>query len=122
MKKKIVVTDDDPGVQEIFKIIFEKAGYNTVVLGNPKPLLENQHQDADIFLLDRQLSGVDGLDICRYLKQNENTRHTPVIIVSASPNIKTLCFDAGADEFIEKPFSKKYMLERIEESIRNHKV
>ncbi len=122
LRKKIVVVDDDPGVQEIFKIIFEKAGYDTVVLPQPRPLLEDKHQDADIYLLDKQLSGVDGLTICKYLKQNALTCDKPVFMVSATPNLDIAAAEAGADGFIEKPFLKKDLLAKIEESLRNHNV
>ena len=120
MKQKIVITDDDPGIQEIYHLIFEKEGYDTVVLPNPKPLLQNEHQDADIYLLDKQLSGSDGLEICRYLKQNEPTRNKPVIIISANPNARALYKEAGADDFIEKPFLKKELLAKVANVLMQH--
>jgi len=120
MKQKIVITDDDPGVLEIFKIIFEKEGYDTVVLSSPKPLLQNQYLDADIYLLDKQLSGADGIEICKFLKQNEQTHDKPVLIISANPNAKALSEAAGADDFIEKPFLKKDLLEKVAQILRQH--
>jgi DNA-binding response OmpR family regulator len=114
MKWKIVIADDDPSVLEIFQIIFEKAGYETTTLSNPKPLLQNQYIDADIFLLDKQMSGADGIEICKHLKQNECTRDKPVLIISANPNAKALSEEAGADDFIEKPFLKKDLLAKVD--------
>ena len=119
MKRKIVIADDDPGVLEIFQIIFEKEGYETVTLSNPKPLLQNQYQDADIYLLDKQMSGADGIEICRYLKQQEQTRHKPVLIISANPNARKLSEEAGADDFIEKPFLKKELLAKVARNMRH---
>jgi DNA-binding response OmpR family regulator len=58
MKKKILVTDDDEGVQEIFKLIFEKEGYEVEVLGEANKIFENEYNIPDLFLLDRQLSGL----------------------------------------------------------------
>src|SRR4051812_29737090 len=113
MKRKIVITDDDPGVLEIFKIIFEKEGFETITLSSPKPLLQNEYLDADIYLLDKQLSGSDGIEICKYLKQNEQTRNKPVLIISANPNARIASEEAGADDFIEKPFLKKELLAKV---------
>jgi len=122
MKHKIVIVDDDPGVLEIFKIIFEKEGFDTNTLSNPKPLLQNQYMDADIYLLDKQLSGADGIEICKYLKQNELTRHKPVLIISANPNAKALSQEAGADDFIEKPFLKKDLIAKVRSTIEQQCV
>ena len=119
MKLKIVIADDDPGVLEIFKIIFEKEGYDTITLSNPKPLLQNQYMDADIYLLDKQMSGTDGIEVCRYLKQQEHTRDKPVLIISANPTARALSVEAGADDFIEKPFLKKELLAKVARNIKH---
>ncbi len=113
MKYKIVIADDDPGVLEIFQIIFEKEGYETITLSNPKPLLQNQYMDADIYLLDIQMSGMDGIEVCKYLKQHEQTKDKPVIIISANPGARALSEEAGADDFIEKPFLKRELLAKV---------
>ncbi len=116
-KKNIVVTDDDPGIRDIFKIIFESAGYNVQVITNGDDLLNNKFDIPDLFLLDKQLSGVDGIDVCRYLKRQKTTSHLPVIMISANPHIAKLSKEAGADAYIEKPFEVKYLLEMVERYI-----
>src|SRR5688500_14048010 len=103
MKKRILITDDDPGVQDIFRIIFEKAGYDVVIIANAREILDNKFECPHIFLLDKQLSGIDGLDVCRHLKSQDNTKNIPVM-VSATPGLDTLSKQAGADDFLEKPF------------------
>ena len=113
MKKKILVTDDDPGVQDIFKIIFEKAGYDVTINDNGNAILENNFDNPNLFLLDKQLSGVDGLDICKYLKSQEGTRDIPVIMVSATPGLAPLAKSAGADDYLEKPFHLKDLLAMV---------
>lgn len=116
-KKKILVTDDDDGVQDIFKLIFERAGYDVTILGEALSILENNYSYPDLFLLDRQLSGQDGLKVCRFLKEQNATKHIPVIIVSATPGIGKLAREAGADDFIEKPFQIKELLQKVEKWI-----
>ena len=117
MKKKILVADDDPGIRDIFKIIFEKAGYSIEVKGDAEDVLKNNFTIPDVFLIDKLLSGYDGLDICRHLKKNPATSHIPVIMVSASPDIGITAIKAGADDFVEKPFDLKYLLKVIERNI-----
>jgi|SRR5665647_864507 len=117
MKKRILITDDDEGIQDIFKIIFERAGYDVEIFAEAMPILENKFNRPDIFLLDRQLSGHDGLNICRFLKNQISTKDIPVIIVSATPGIEDLANEAGADDFIEKPFQVKELLNVVEKWI-----
>lgn len=103
--KRIIIVDDDPGVQSAFTMIFDPELYEVLVYSNGNELLNNEFQAPDLFILDKQLSGVDGLDICRFLKSRPNTSNIPVVIISASPNIASMATQAGADGFIEKPFS-----------------
>lgn len=117
MKKKILVADDDPGIRDIFKIIFEKAGYSIEIKSGAEDVLQNNFTIPDVFLIDKLLSGYDGLDICRHLKKNPATSHIPVIMVSASPDIGITAIKAGADDFVEKPFDLKYLLKVIERNI-----
>jgi CheY-like chemotaxis protein len=104
MKQHIIIADDDPGIQDIFQLIFERAGYGITIYPNGDQLLNNYFELPNVFILDKQLSGIDGLDVCRFLKSQERTKHIPVIMLSANPNIGKIYKDAGADDFLEKPF------------------
>ena len=73
-------------------------------------LIDKPFELPDLFIIDKQLSGVNGLDVCMYLKKQPQTKHIPIIMVSASPSIGKLAISAGADAFMEKPFTKKNML------------
>ena len=121
MKHKILIADDDPGIRDIFNIILVKAGYDIEVKDDANEIFKNKFRIPDLFLVDRLLSGVDGLDVCRYLKSNEQTSHIPVIMVSASPDIGIAATKAGADDFIEKPFELSYLLKVIERNIEQAK-
>jgi CheY-like chemotaxis protein len=112
-RKRIVIADDDPGIQDIFKLILEKAGYETIVFAGGKEILQDADLLPDIYILDKQLSGMDGLEVCENLKKNSATRNIPVIMVSATPGIGEMASAAGADSFIEKPFVKRELLEMI---------
>ncbi|HEY5371894.1 MAG TPA: response regulator [Hanamia sp.] len=79
--------------------------------------MENKYKSPDLFLLDRQLSGYDGLNLRTFLKDQPATKHIPVIIVSATPGIGILANEAGADDFMEKPFHMKELLEKVKKWI-----
>jgi DNA-binding response OmpR family regulator len=110
-KKKLIITDDDPGIQDAAKLIFERAGYEVTVFSSGESLLSGAFNVPDLFILDKQLSGVDGLDICRFLKKHTETKNIPIIILSASPHIGKLASSAGADAFLEKPFKMRELRE-----------
>ncbi len=113
MKKNLIITDDDPGIQDAARMIFERANYNVTVFSSGEPLLAGEFEIPDLFILDKQLSGVDGLDICRFLKNREQTAKIPIIILSASPQIGRLAALAGADAFLEKPFKMQELRELV---------
>jgi len=116
MAKKIIIADDDAGILELFQIIFERAGYEVVPYLSGSELFE-EHEVPAIYLLDKQLSGIDGLDICRHLKKQAITGSIPVVLVSATPGIGQLAIEAGADGFIEKPFDIADLLRIVEKNI-----
>lgn len=115
MSKKVLITDDDPGMQDAFRLIFERAGYETEVLSNANPILEGTAGVPDIYILDKQLSGVDGLDVCRFLKAQPHTADIPIIMVSATPDVARLAREACADGFLEKPFQQRELLAMVAE-------
>ena len=116
-KKKILITDDDTGVQDVFKLIFERAGYEVAVYGEALSIFQNKFTRPDLFLLDKQLSGQDGLEVCQFLKSQSDTKDIPVIIISATPGISKMAMDAGADDFLEKPFQMKELLKLVDKWI-----
>ena len=117
MKRKILVADDDSSLRDIFKIILAKAGYDIELKEDANEIFKNKFEIPDLFLIDKLLSGVDGLEVCRYLKNNPSTSNIPVVMISASPDIAAAAAYAGADDFIEKPFEMSYLLQVIERNL-----
>lgn len=109
--KRIIFADDDPSLQEVFSIIFSRAGYDVTMYSNGEDLLKNDFDPPDLFLLDKQLSGINGMEICQFLKSQPVTKNIPVIIVSASPDLDRQSTLAGADGYIEKPFQLQNLLD-----------
>jgi DNA-binding response OmpR family regulator len=122
MKKRILVADDDPGIRDILKIIFERAGYEIELKEDGSDIFTNNYTIPDLFLLDKQLPGKDGLTICRFLKSQAATKHIPVLIISASTDFGREARNAGADDYIEKPFDLNHLLVFVEQFINPGKV
>lgn len=111
--------DDDASILDIFKLVFERAGYEITIFNTAEQIFNNAFTEPDIFIIDRQLSGTDGVDLCRHLKNRLQEKHTPVIIFSASPYVDKYAKEAGADDFLEKPFKTKTLLEMVERHLKN---
>lgn len=119
MQRKIIIVEDDAAISDIIRIILTKNGYIVEEFMEGKPVLEYSRSWPDLFLLDKQLTDIDGLDICRHLKQQPETKNIPVIILSAMPDLDRLAKEAGADAFIEKPFSANHLLTTISTCIQD---
>jgi DNA-binding response OmpR family regulator len=102
--KKVILIEDDPGIQDAVRLILELDNHDVEIFPNGLPILENKCNMPDLFILDRHLSGDDGLDICRFLKQQDKSRQIPVLILSANAQVRYQAKLAGADDFLEKPF------------------
>jgi len=66
-----------------------------------------------LLLLDIWMAGVDGRDVCKYLKSQQPTKHIPIIMVSANQDTEKIAREAGADDCITKPFDMYKLLERV---------
>lgn len=114
--KRIIIVEDDPGIQELYRTLFMDTGHDVIIYSDANMILHECHEPPDLYIIDKQLSGIDGLEICRRLKSQESTMHIPVIMLSASPSIIPLAKLAGADDAIEKPFS----INRINQTINKY--
>ena len=113
-QKKILVVDDEPDILEFLQIIFEDAGFLVVTTDKGDYLDKlNNGTLPDLVLLDMLLSGKDGREIVKHLKSQERTKHIPVIMFSAHPSAEKTALQAGADDFVEKPFDIDALLEKI---------
>jgi DNA-binding response OmpR family regulator len=117
--KSIVVVEDDLAVLDVITMMLQKVGYQVNVFSNGLDILENRFAIPDLFIIDKQLSGVDGLDICGYLKVRSDTAYIPIIVISASPNVAILARHMGADDFIEKPFERQQLLNCVSKHLKD---
>ena len=112
--KKILVVDDDPDIVEFLQELLELEGYS-VASSYKSEYIEKLHASdlPDLILLDVLLSGKDGREIVKQLKRREETRHIPVIMFSAHPTAEKTAREAGADDFIAKPFELDELVEIV---------
>jgi CheY-like chemotaxis protein len=115
--KKVLVADDDPAILDVMRMMLEFEGYEVTTTLNGATILEMDVELPDLLLLDIWMSGTDGRDICKKLKQSEKTSKIPVVLVSASKDIERSAFEAGANDFIAKPFEMSDLLQKIEKNI-----
>lgn len=113
MKKKILIADDDPSILEALKIILDRAGYHTETVLDGQTLLHHFPSDFELILLDVRMSGSDGSVICKHLKNRDDTKDIPVIMISAVPELERIAREARADGFLEKPFDMHQLLETV---------
>lgn len=112
--KKIMIADDDPGIVDAIEMLLEFEGYQVTSTVNGATVLEmKEGLLPDLLLLDIWMSGEDGRDICKKLKQVDSTKNIPVIMISASRDIKESAMAAGADDFLAKPFEMNELLAKI---------
>jgi DNA-binding response OmpR family regulator len=102
--KTIYFVEDDESLQEIAELVFSEPDFALSIFGSAEELLDETGY-PHVYVLDKQLPGVDGLELCRILKSNARTKSIPIVMVSADPDIKVLAASAGADAVLEKPFS-----------------
>lgn len=120
MKKKIVVADNDKEIVTVMTMMLEDAGYEVQSTANGHTAQMVGDYLPDLLLLDIWMEGIDGRDICRYLKNQEHTKHIPVIMVSANQQTEKIALEAGANDFIAKPFDMYELLEKIERHTVGH--
>ncbi|HET8912677.1 MAG TPA: response regulator [Ktedonobacteraceae bacterium] len=113
-KKRVLIADDDPAILDVLTLFLEEVGYEVESTINPETIGEFSTGYPDLMILDIWMSGWNGLDICRTLKGQATTRQLPIILFSAKKEAEELAYEAGADDFIAKPFNLDDMLDKVE--------
>lgn len=119
MKKKVLIVEDEKSIVDILRFNLTHEGYDTMeAYDGPTGLRLAQEEAPDLILLDLMLPGMDGLQVCRALR--ESGSNTPVLIITAreEEKDKVLGLELGADDYITKPFSVRELLARVKANIR----
>jgi DNA-binding response OmpR family regulator len=110
--KRIVIVEDDPDLQHIFKSILIKAGFEIKLLSDGRDLFMYEYF-PDLFILDIELPFISGLELCKQIKSGLPTRDIPVLMVSASSDLLATAKDFCADDSLEKPFDAGVLLKKV---------
>jgi two-component system cell cycle response regulator len=120
----ILVVDDTPANLNVLSTILTQQGYKVRPANSGElALMVAQHAAPDVILLDIQMPGLDGFEVCKRLKAHNHTRDIPVIFISALDDVldKVEAFEVGGADYITKPFQILEVLARVEHQLTLHR-
>ena len=120
-KGRILVVDDEEDILELVKYNLEREGYLVDCVGTGEEAIERAAAiRPDGILLDLMLPGVDGIEVCRELRKNPDTRTIPIIMMTAKGEEADVVsgLEVGADDYVPKPFSTKVLIARLRALLR----
>ena len=119
---QILVLDDSPAIVDSIEMMMELEGLTISKFYKGSDMLNALNPEAkpDVILMDMWLSGEDGRDICRTIRADENLKDIPVVIMSASRGLEQSALDAGANDFIAKPFDMDEISVKIQNILLNN--
>ena len=113
----VLVADDDPDILSLVRLRLERSGYDVVSAGDGEQALERARTRApDLALLDVMMPKLDGYEVTARLRQEEATRHLPVILLTARVQESDIArgVEAGADDYVKKPLSTHELRDRVQ--------
>lgn len=122
-KKTVLIVEDERAIVEILKFNLQREGYNTLEALDGETGLElGRSADPDLILLDVMLPKMNGFEICEKLREGGST--TPIIMLTAreEETDKVFGLEAGADDYMTKPFSMRELLARVKANIRRRSL
>lgn len=120
-KESILVVEDEDDIRELLRYNLVKEGYRvTGAVSGEEALKAVRGSLPDLVLLDLMLPGLDGLEVCRSLKQDPQTRNLPIVMLTAKGEEADIVagLELGADDYVTKPFSLRVLLARLRTVLR----
>ena len=112
--KKILVVDDDMDILFVIRVLLERHGFLVEQENHGERVISKVKKfEPGLILLDINLPGINGDEICEELKSNSSTKHIPIILFSAAMDLKSKYGHCEVDDFIEKPFEPKELVQTI---------
>lgn len=122
-KKCIAIVEDEPDIIELMQLHLEKSGFSVRSFQSGSAFIRFIEKTVpDLVVLDLMLPDMDGIDICKNIRQRERFTAVPVIMVTAKSQEtdKVLGLELGADDYMTKPFSPKELVARVKAVLRRH--
>ena len=118
-EQRILVVDDEPNIVHLARLYLERDGYQVLAVGDGQDALDTiVTEKPDLVVLDVMLPSVDGFEVCRRLRAQDNT--VPIIMVTARDDDidKILGLELGADDYLTKPFNPRELVARVKAVLR----
>jgi two-component system, OmpR family, phosphate regulon response regulator PhoB len=119
--ERVLIVDDDPDIQRLVGYNLSQAGFQVTTAVSGRLALDSvQKHPPDLIILDVMLPDIDGLEVCRSLRQRDNSRRIPVIMLTARTEEidRVVGFEVGADDYVMKPFSPRELVLRVKSIFR----
>jgi two-component system alkaline phosphatase synthesis response regulator PhoP len=117
----VLVVDDDPKIRDLLRLYLVREGHRVTPAGDGESALAAARSGKpDLVVLDVMLPGMDGVEVCRRLRDESSV---PVILLTArtGDSDKVVGLDAGADDYVVKPFSPRELMARVRAQLRRHR-
>jgi len=119
MAEKILVVDDEKEIRDLLSIYLREDGYDVIAASNGQEAISMaQAELPQVILMDVKMPGIDGVETCKRLKEEERTKSIPVIMVTAYQDRDVEAYLEGADDFVNKPFDKTEITFRVRSMMR----
>lgn len=118
----IYIAGEDQGFHKGLKTALKKRGFEVTVVESGYPIAEMMDNWPDIFIIDIELPGINGIEICKWLKSHDDSKGIPVILVAGEPYLKILAATAQPDDYLEKPFTYSELLGKIKQMLLAEKM
>ncbi len=124
MRMKILIADDERDIRELIRFTLQFSGYEVITASNGEEAFEAAYSEQpDLILLDVRMPRMTGYEVCIKLKLDEKTKNIPVAFLSAKGQESEVQtgLEAGAEDYIIKPFSPEQLSERVKVLLGNYR-
>lgn len=121
-KKSILVVDDEIGALTLIGIMLERGGFGVLKAKDARAalsVLDDEPASPDLIILDVMMPGMDGIDLCKVIRERDETQKTPVLILSARGDSESIIrgIEAGANDYLPKPILHHDLVSKVRSMI-----
>ncbi len=113
---RILIVDDDQGLTQLLRLIFESKGFGVTIAHNGEQALEALARELpEAVILDIMMPGINGLQVCRQVRSDPRTTDVPIVVLTAKadPQTRQDALDAGATEYLVKPIRPSELIRHV---------